>query len=145
MLASLGKIPTTSARRLTSLFNLSNGFVECNFVAVLGRQARVGQHIVFTLVHQGSEFGPAPAQLIGDMAPSLVRGIRVGSQESLADRRGDHGVLDLGDIRQGVSDPMNSTALPARTKHARNGMPQALVGIGDHQLDAFEATLHQTL
>jgi hypothetical protein len=32
MLASFGKIPTTSARRFTSLFNRSNGLVECSLV-----------------------------------------------------------------------------------------------------------------
>lgn len=32
MLSSLGKMPTTSARRLTSLFSRSSGLVECNFV-----------------------------------------------------------------------------------------------------------------
>src|ERR1700687_2580445 len=31
MEASLGKMPTTSARRLTSLFRRSSGLVECNF------------------------------------------------------------------------------------------------------------------
>ena len=30
MLASLGKTPTTPARRMTSLFNRSNGLVECS-------------------------------------------------------------------------------------------------------------------
>ena len=32
MLASFGKMPTTSARRLTSLFKRSNGLVECSLV-----------------------------------------------------------------------------------------------------------------
>ena len=58
-------------------------------------------------------------------------------------RRGNHGVLALRNMRQGVSAPMNSTALPAGAERARDGVAQPVMGIRDHQLDALEATLHQ--
>lgn len=40
MLASLGKMPTTLARRLTSLFKRSTGLVECNLVRCWAGKAR---------------------------------------------------------------------------------------------------------
>jgi hypothetical protein len=42
MLASFGKMPTTSARRLISLFNRSNGLVTGMKIAVPARSAGIG-------------------------------------------------------------------------------------------------------
>src|SRR6516165_7468734 len=134
MLASLGKMPTTSARRLTSLLRRSSGLM-------LSREGQVGQHVVLAVVHQRGELGPTPAQLVGDMAPGLMRSVSIGLQEGLADRGSDHGVLALRNMRQGISDPMNATPLPAGAEHAGDGVAQPVMGIRDHQLDALEATL----
>ncbi len=41
MLASFGKMPTTSARRLTSLFSRSNGLVTVMKIAVPALPARI--------------------------------------------------------------------------------------------------------
>src|SRR5215468_5966086 len=79
------------------------------------------------------------------MAPGLVRGISIGLQKSLADRSGDHGVLALWDMRQSVAHPMHPTALPAGAEHARDGVAQPVMGVRDHQLDALEAALDQSL
>ena len=79
------------------------------------------------------------------MAPGLVRGIRIGLQESLTDRGGDHGVLALWELRHGVSDPMHATPLPAGAEHAGDGVAQPVMGIRDHQFDAVEAALDQPL
>jgi len=62
---SLGKMPTTSARRLTSLFNLSSGLVLC-------RKGHGGQHVVLGFVHEAGEFWPFAAKLVGDMPPGLA-------------------------------------------------------------------------
>jgi hypothetical protein len=64
---------------------------------------------------------------------------------SLTDRGGDHGVLALGHVRQGVAHPMNSAPLPCRTEHPGDGVAQAIVSVGNHQLDALETTLDQAL
>lgn len=93
ILSSLGKMPTTSARRFTSLFNLSRGLVECNFDPVLAWEGHVGEHVLLGLVHQRAELGPAPAQLVGDVAPGFAGALAVRLDESLADGCGDHGVL----------------------------------------------------
>ena len=74
-----------------------------------------------------------------------MRCIGIGLQEGLADRGGDHGVLALGHVRQSITHPMHAAALPAGAEHAGDRVAQAVIGIGDHQLDALEATLDQAL
>ncbi len=102
--------------------------------AVLGREGDIGQHVVLAVVHQSAELGPAWPQLIGDVAPGLLGGRGIGLQKGLTDRGGDHGVLALRHVRQGVAHPMNSAPLPCRTEHPGNRMAQAVVwgwnGIG---------------
>jgi hypothetical protein len=39
-------------------------------------------------------------------------------------------------MRQGISDPMNPTTLPAGDEHPRDGVAQPIMGVRDHQLDA---------
>jgi hypothetical protein len=79
--------------------------------AVLGREGHVGQHIVFAVVHQRAKLGPAWPQLVGDVTPGLARGLGVGLQKGLADRRGNHRVLALRHVRQGVAHPMHAGAV----------------------------------
>ena len=52
MAASLGKMPTTSVRRLISPFNRSSGLVLCSLVRCCGWEGHVGQHIGLGLIHQ---------------------------------------------------------------------------------------------
>ena len=110
MLASLGKMPTTSARRLTSLLRRSSGGAV-QLGSMLTGESHVGEHVMFAVIHQRGELGPSRAELIGDVSPGLVRRVGVGLQEGLADRRGDHGVLALLHMRQGVAHPMNPGAV----------------------------------
>ena len=79
------------------------------------------------------------------MPPGLMRGLGVGLQEGLADRGGDHGVLALGHVRQGVAHPMHAAALPSCAEHAGDGVAQAVVRIRDHQFDTLETALDQAL
>src|SRR5208337_5410787 len=79
------------------------------------------------------------------MAPGLKRGLRVSLREGLSDRGGDHGVLALGHMRQRIPDPMNSAPLPCRAEHAGDGVAQAVMRVGDHQLDAAQPALDQGL
>ena len=73
---------------------------------------------MLAVVHQGGELGPTRPQLIGDMPPGLPRRLGIGLQEGLADCGGNHGVLALGHVRQGVAHPMNPASLPRGPKHA---------------------------
>jgi hypothetical protein len=63
----------------------------------------------------------------------------VGRKEGLANGGGDHGVLALGHVRQGVAHEGDAAALPGGPDDALDGGLQALVGVGDDQLDAFQA------
>ena len=100
---------------------------------------------MLAVVHQRGELGPARPQLIGNMSPGLLRGLAIGLQEGLADRSGDHRVLALRHVRQGVAHPMHAAPLPGRTEHAGDRMAQAVASVGDHQLNALETTLDQAL
>ena len=54
------------------------------------------------------------------MPPGLMRGLGVGLQEGLADRGGDHGVLALGHVRQGVAlGASNARGSAAKLRRAR--------------------------
>ena len=79
------------------------------------------------------------------MSPGLTRGLGIGLKKGLSDRGGDHGVLSLGHVRQGVTHPMNSAPLPGRTEHPGDRVAQAVVSVGDYQLDALETALDQAL
>src|SRR3954447_6072995 len=74
---------------------------------MLAREGHVGQHVVLALIHQCGELGPAATQLVGDVPPGLMRRLGIGLQEGLSDRGGDHRVLALWHMRQGVPNPMN--------------------------------------
>ena len=87
MESSFGKMPTTSARRLTSLFSRSSGFVECSLVRCCAGEGHVGEHVMLGLVHEPAEFLEPGPQLIGDMPPDLARRLAVGLDEGLADAR----------------------------------------------------------
>ena len=84
MLASLGKMPTTLARRLTSLFSRPR-VGGMDFQPVRRREElQMGQHLRLGLIHQGGGFGKARAELIGDLPPSNLGAGRVGLDEDLA-------------------------------------------------------------
>ena len=100
---------------------------------------------MLALVHQRGELRPAAAQLIGDVPPGLVRSVSVGLQKGLADRGGNHRVLALRDVCQGVSDPMHATTLPGSAEDSCDRVAQSVVRVRDHQLHAFEAALDQAL
>ena len=57
MAASLGKIPTTLVRRLTSAWSRSIGFVECNFWRCSLGKAHVGEDVVLGFVHENCQLG----------------------------------------------------------------------------------------
>src|SRR5438105_136383 len=86
MAASLGKMPTTSARRLTSLLSRSSGLVLCNLRRCCSGKIQVGQHLGLAVIDEGGELRPFLPQLVGDMAQHGA-GLRpIGLQKGLAQR-----------------------------------------------------------
>ena len=67
---SLGKIPTTSARRFTSLFSRSSGFVLCSLVRLGEVQMR--QNVGLAVVDECRELRPLLPQLIGHVTQRLA-------------------------------------------------------------------------
>ena len=65
MEASAGKTPTTSARRLTALFQALQRVRGMPLGAVLRRDRHGGQHAVLAVVHELAELGPAGAERVG--------------------------------------------------------------------------------
>ena len=57
MESSFGKMPTTSARRFTSLLRRSKGLVRVQLGPVLARESHVGEHVVLALVYEPPSFG----------------------------------------------------------------------------------------
>jgi len=51
----------------------------------------------------------------------------------------------LGTCARAFAHPVHAAPLPGGAEHAGDRVAQAVIGIGDHQLDALEATLDQAL
>jgi hypothetical protein len=66
---------------------------------------------MLALVHQRRELGPARPELVGDLAPGLLRRLPIGLQEGLAQGGSDHGVLGLGHVGERVAHPMHAGAV----------------------------------
>ena len=70
MASSLGKMPTTSVRRLISPLTRSIGLVECSaWCGAPAGRAHVGEHVALGLIHQLGELLDPRAQLVGDLSP----------------------------------------------------------------------------
>ncbi len=112
---------------------------------MLGRERHVAEHLVLAVVHQGGELRPARPELVGDLAPGLLRRRPIGLQEGLAQRGGDHGVLSLGHVGERVAHPMHPAALPAGAEHPGDRLLEPFVSVGDDQLHALQAAARQAL
>ena len=89
MAASLGKIPTTLVRRLTSAWSRSIGFVGVQFLAVLPGEAHVGEDVVLGFVRENCQLGHLGPELVGDLAPLDLRAVGVLLGEGGGDEGGD--------------------------------------------------------
>ena len=142
---SLGKIPTTSARRLTSLFSPLQRVRAVDAGAVLSGEIQVRQHVDLAVVDERAELRPLAAELVGDVAERLAGGDTIRLNERLSERRGRHALLRLRDVGQRVAHPMDPTPLPRGAEHAADRRLEPLVRVGDHQLHAAQAAPEQAL
>src|SRR5262249_30485123 len=112
-------MPTTSARRLTSLLSRSSGLVLCNLLRCGSGKSRYDSTSVSlsSINDQRGKLRPFRPQLVGDVAQHLAGLGPVGLQESLAQRRRYHALLSFGDIGESIAHPMHAAALPAGAKH----------------------------
>ena len=78
MASSLGKIPTTSVRRLISPLSRSIGLVLCSWTRCSLGKGHVGQHVGLCLINDGGELGNLGADLVGDGPPLALCRLRHG-------------------------------------------------------------------
>jgi hypothetical protein len=77
MASSLGKMPTTSVRRLISPLKRSIGLVECSLVRCCGGKGHVGEHIGLGLVEEVGKLGQLGAELVGNLPPLRSCGLGI--------------------------------------------------------------------
>lgn len=133
--SSFGKMPTTSALRLTFLVEALGWAGAVQRRAGLAGERHVREHIRLAVVHERAELGPPASELVGDVAPGLARGGAVRLIERLADGGGDNGVLAAGGMSECVPHPVNAAALPRRIENPGHGGLEAGVRVRD---DGFQ-------
>ena len=101
------------------------------------------QHVMLGGIHQLGQLGHIGAELVGDAAPLGVGGGRVGLGESGSDPCGDQAALGLAGMRCGIAHEVDAAALPGRPQDPGHGGLQPLMGVGDDQLDATQATARE--
>jgi hypothetical protein len=111
MASSLGKIPTTSVRRLISPFKRSIGFVECNLVRCSLGEGHVGKHVVLGLVHDRGELRHLRPDLKGDGAPLGAGGLGGVLGEGGGDEGGHHPPSALAGMGQDIPLKMHAGAV----------------------------------
>ena len=125
--ASLEKMPTTSVRRLISPLRRSIGLVV-QLRPMCGGEAHVGEHVGFGFVHQR-----------GDLAPLRARRRSVVLGEGGGDEGGNDAPAALARMGEGVAQEVNPAALPTGVHDFRDRRLDALVGVGDDELDPAQA------
>ncbi len=104
----------------------------------------MGQDILLGLVHELGQLRQAWSHLVGYLAPlGLGRGLVLLGEDG-ADEGGGEATAVAPSMGQQVAHEMHAAALPGGIQHSACGGLQPLVGIGDHQLDAAQATTGQS-
>ena len=134
--SGLGKTPTTSVRRLTSLLSRSSGLVDqIFFQCATGKAVKASRSSLGAAQHL-LDLGQLLAEHRGDHLELLVDVLGVGLGEDRADRRGDHLRVALGHHGEDVAHEVHPAPLPGGPEqHRADRGLQAGVGVGDDQLD----------
>jgi len=74
------------------------------------------------------------------IAKTLACLLTRGGVEDLADRGGDHRLLGAGAVAEHVAQEMDGAPLPGTSEDRGDRVLQALMGIGDAQAHAAQAT-----
>ena len=103
---------------------------------MLGGKAHIGQHILFRLVEKAGELGKL---WVGDPSPLCFGGLGAVLSESGGDESRDDPPAALAGMSERIAHDVDAAALPGRAHQLRDGGLDALVGLGDDELDAPEA------
>ena len=85
------------------------------------------------------ELGQLGAQLVGDLAPLRLGGVGAVLGEGGGDEGGNDAPAALAGMGERVADDVNPAALPGRVHQLGDGRLDALMGVGDDELDAAQA------
>ncbi len=138
--ASLGKMPTTSVRRLTSPLRRSSGLVEwilarCSLGKESCRRGRLPRP-----GRAARRVWVAWAGLGRRHAPLGLGGAGVVLGEGGGDERRHHAPAAPAGMGERVAHEVHPAALPGGPEHARDRGLDAVVRVRDHQLDTGQAT-----
>jgi len=104
------------------------------------REGHVGEHVGFGIIEDGEELGHLRPDLVGDGPPLCACRFGCLLAEGCGDEgRDDAAALSAG-MREHVPHEVNAAALPWGRQPLGEGSLQALMGIGDDELDPAQAS-----
>jgi hypothetical protein len=107
--------------------------------AMLSGEVHVGEHVGRGFVHQRRELWDLGPELIGDAAPLLLGRLGVVLGEGGGDEGRDDTPAAPAGMGQNVAHEVDASALPSGGEDLRHRRLDALMSIGDDQLDATQA------
>jgi hypothetical protein len=108
---------------------------------VLLGEGGISQDILSRFIYQFGKFRCRLTQRIGDASPLRMGVLRGLLGEDGLDHGDDCGALLGSDVGRRVAHPVDATPLQGGAENLRGGRTQALVIVGDDQLDTAQATL----
>ena len=103
-------------------------------------EAHEGEDVSLGFIHERGQLRDFGAQLIRNLAPLLARCLGVLLNEGSANECSNDAAALAAGMGQDVTHEVHPTALPGGMQDFADGGLDAFVGIGDHQLDATQAT-----
>jgi hypothetical protein len=125
----VGKMPTTSVRRLISPLSRSTGLDQCSLARCCAGEAHIDEHIRLRLIHEGGELWHLGTELIGDLAPLRLGCLVVVLGEGCGDQGGDDAASALACMGQDVAHEMHTATMPSGVECLGYGGLDALVGV----------------
>jgi hypothetical protein len=102
------------------------------------RKAHEGKHVGLGLIHQRCELRHFRTQLIGDLPPLHPCCLGIVLDEGGADEGCDDAPALAASMGQYVAHEVHAAALPRGVQHLGDGRLDALMSIGDDELDATQ-------
>jgi predicted thioesterase len=105
---------------------------------MLEREAHVGKYIGLGLVQKGCELWQLGAELVGDLPPLRPGGLGIVLRKRSGDEGGDDTSAALAGMSQRIAHEVHAAPLPGGVEDLADGGLDALMGVGDNQLDAAQ-------
>jgi len=132
--ASLGKMPTTSVRRLISALTRSSGSSMRSVFDALSKSPRTPTRRAWHAEH-GRELRKLRGELIGDDVPLLSCRYHAFLREQRVDEREHHLPLTLAGVSEGIAHEMHAATLTCCLEDLRDCRLESGVQVGNDELD----------